>query len=430
MREEHDGAHARAAAARDRAHRGRYRASGRRRSAGAAGGRNAQRARPSHRDDLPGAGDQPQSGPHRRPSDRRGARPPPRAARRGGAAPRGGAPRCGRHRRERAPARRVPFSALRRHEAAGDDRARARGRAGSLDCRRADDRARRDHPGAGARAPPRPAAPHRDGDPSHHARPRHRCPDGTPGGGDVRRHDRGSRRPRRVLPGVAAPVFAQALCRASRTAVARRRARRHSRAGAAAHRRIRGVPFRRPLRARLRPVPCRGAGLGRNRRDASGPLSSAQPRAGRGARSPARRGRGGPCPAGDAACAAHAAGPRSALPDPAGAAAANGWTRACRRRRVAGAAPRAHPGPGRRVRLRQDHRRQEHPSARASDCGQRRVRRGGAHPAPRRSAAPAAGRLPDDLPGPVRLAQPAHAGRGHPVRGHARARRARRASHG
>jgi ABC-type phosphonate transport system ATPase subunit len=44
-----------------------------------------ERARRRHGDDLPGAGDQPQSGADRRPADRRGAGTAPRPARAGGA---------------------------------------------------------------------------------------------------------------------------------------------------------------------------------------------------------------------------------------------------------------------------------------------------------------------------------------------------------
>ena len=60
----------------------------------------------------------------------------------------------------RTPARapgRLPAPALRRHAPAGDDRHGARLPPGPADRRRADDRARRDHPGADPRADARPA---------------------------------------------------------------------------------------------------------------------------------------------------------------------------------------------------------------------------------------------------------------------------------
>ena len=86
--------------------------------------------------------------------------------------------------------RRLPAPALRRPASAGDDRDRARLRAEGAARRRADDRARRDDPGAdpvGARRPPRAA---RDGDAARH--PRHgrgRRPH-QPDQRDVRRADR------------------------------------------------------------------------------------------------------------------------------------------------------------------------------------------------------------------------------------------------
>ena len=61
------------------------------------------------------------------------------------------AARRGRHSRCRAALRRVSVPALRRHEAARDDRHGAGRRARAADRRRADHGARRDHPGAGAR---------------------------------------------------------------------------------------------------------------------------------------------------------------------------------------------------------------------------------------------------------------------------------------
>ena len=104
-------------------------------------------------DDLPGADDLAQPGPHHRRPDRRGASwPTPRSRRR--------------RRRTRAiemlelvripsaarAPRRLSAPAVRRHAPARDDRHGAGLRAGAADRRRADHRARRHHPGADPRA--------------------------------------------------------------------------------------------------------------------------------------------------------------------------------------------------------------------------------------------------------------------------------------
>ena len=175
LRQEHDRALADAAAAGAGAHRGRYRAPGRHRAARPLRSAHARRARRAHRHDLPGTGDEPEPGADDRPPDRRGARAARRLARGCGAHAYGGAARCGGDRRRRAADRRVSVPAVRRHEAARDDRDRARGGAGAADRRRADHRARRDDPGPGARTAGAPAARTRHVDPAHHARPRRGC---------------------------------------------------------------------------------------------------------------------------------------------------------------------------------------------------------------------------------------------------------------
>ena len=113
-------------------------------------------ARRSHRHGVPGADDEPQSGALHRLPDRGGlapaSRPWPRK-RRAPAVARDAAP-C-RHRRAGAPARPISPSALGRPAPAGDDRHGACLPAPAADRRRADDRARRHHPGAD----PRSAAP-------------------------------------------------------------------------------------------------------------------------------------------------------------------------------------------------------------------------------------------------------------------------------
>ena len=131
--------------------------------------------------------------------------------------------RAARARRHQRRARRpVPARVLGRHAPARDDRARAGVRPQDRDRRRADDRARRDDPGAGARAArgaaPRPrarAAP-------DHARPRRDRRDVRPRGRDVRRQDRRERADRDRLRRAAAPVHAAP---ARRVPAGRRRAR-------------------------------------------------------------------------------------------------------------------------------------------------------------------------------------------------------------
>ncbi len=93
----------------------------------------------------------------------------------GSAAGRGGARRSSCWRRSASPpprpARRLPAPALRRHEPAGDDRHGDRLQPEAADRRRADDRARRHHPGADPRPAARPAARARHGAGADH--PRH-----------------------------------------------------------------------------------------------------------------------------------------------------------------------------------------------------------------------------------------------------------------
>ena len=81
----------------------------------------------------------------------------------------------------------LPARAVRRAAAAGDDRHGAGAGAGGPDLRRADHRARRDHPGAGAGADPGLAAAPRDGGAVHHPRLRRGGGDRRPGGGDAAR---------------------------------------------------------------------------------------------------------------------------------------------------------------------------------------------------------------------------------------------------
>ena len=107
------------------------------------------------------------------------------------------AARAGRHPERRGPGQRLPAPVQRRHAPARDDRDGPELRAEPAHRRRADDRARRDHPGAD----PRPAAPApdraRDGRPDHHPRPRRRGRVRRPAGRHVRRAPRRARARRR-----------------------------------------------------------------------------------------------------------------------------------------------------------------------------------------------------------------------------------------
>ena len=114
-------------------------------------------------------------GPRRDVDERRAARPRARAAR---------------HRRHPEPerARRpVPARVLRRHAPAGDDRDVDRQRPRRAHRRRADDRARRDDPGPGARGARAHPGPHAVVDHPDHPRPRRGRRRRRPGAGDVRR---------------------------------------------------------------------------------------------------------------------------------------------------------------------------------------------------------------------------------------------------
>ena len=105
---------------------------------------------------------------------------------RGTVGPRGARARArsaqeGRHRRSRRAAQILSASALGRAAAEGDDRHGARQRAGPADRRRADHRARRDHPGADPRPPAQAQGRVQHGHAADHPRSRHRAQDGRPG---------------------------------------------------------------------------------------------------------------------------------------------------------------------------------------------------------------------------------------------------------
>ncbi len=92
----------------------------------------------------------------------------PRPARARGARPRAGAAGCGRHPGCPTPQRRISAPAVRRHEAARNDRDRAGRRTRPADRRRADHGTGCHHPGTGAGAAAGIAAGHAHGDPADH----------------------------------------------------------------------------------------------------------------------------------------------------------------------------------------------------------------------------------------------------------------------
>ena len=159
-----------------------------------AAGAAAAGARQPDRDDLPGADDLAEPAAHARQADRRGAADPQAHVGRGGARAHARTAAPGRHSRRREPARRLSAPAFGRAAAARDDRDGDRQRARHPDRRRADDRARRDDPGADPRSDARAAGPARHGAAADHARSRDRAPHGRAG----LRHDAG--RDRRGRP--------------------------------------------------------------------------------------------------------------------------------------------------------------------------------------------------------------------------------------
>ncbi len=130
--------------------------------------------RPRRRDDLSGADDVAQSGAVDRPADQ-GAAAHPHGHERG--AGNGACDRtadAGWHHRSGEPPRAVSAPAVGRHAPARDDRHRPRLQSETADRGRADDRARRDHPGADPGTDEGPGAPAQHRRHRHHAQPRHR----------------------------------------------------------------------------------------------------------------------------------------------------------------------------------------------------------------------------------------------------------------
>ena len=171
-----------------------------------------------------------------------------RPARRGARDRAADAPRQGRHPDPDRRARPLSVGVLRRHAPARDDRPRADLRPEPAHRRRADDRARRHHPGADPRPAALAEARARHGDPVHHPRPRHRRADGRPRGDHVCRPHRRERAGARHLP----PPGASLHARAARSRAA---ARRHRPTAAASSRSPAPCPTssrRRPAAASIR----------------------------------------------------------------------------------------------------------------------------------------------------------------------------------
>ena len=169
-------------------------------------GRPAQDPRQRHRDDLPGPAVLAAPLLQGRDADRRGRARAPRRLEGAGLGPRGRDALAGRHPGAAQARRRLPARVLGRHAPARDDRDGAGQRPEAADRRRADDRARRDRPGADPRADRDAAERVRHRGRRHHPRPRRRRRDGRRDRGHVRRPDRREGRHGHDLRGARAPL--------------------------------------------------------------------------------------------------------------------------------------------------------------------------------------------------------------------------------
>ena len=280
------------------------------------------------------------------------------------------------------PRARVPARALRRHASARDHRDGARARAGARDHGRADDRARRRRPARDPAGAPAAAARARLRGAVHHARPVAAARVRGPGRDHVRGRDRRAGRVPGALRQLAAPVLASGCSARSlrsrgrssgwRASPAARPTSPTRRPGAASIPGARTANPATPRCSRARPPsdPCSSRLLPATR----SPVISS--------RSRARE--------------HHRAGsPR----------ADEGLQEAARRRRRELHAPPGHDhGARRRERQRQEHRRAHPRAAARRDLGLGDLRREGRPRPLRRQALPLAGA--DDLPGPLRLAEP------------------------
>ena len=135
---------------------------------------HARDPRREDRDDLPGPDDLAEPGQDDRLAARGGGADPPGRLEEGGAQARDRGPGAGRDPARRTARRRLPAPVLGRHAPARDDRDGADQQPGDPDRRRADDRARRDDPGADPAPDGAPPAGVSDGDRDDHPRPRRR----------------------------------------------------------------------------------------------------------------------------------------------------------------------------------------------------------------------------------------------------------------
>src|SRR2546425_4210815 len=215
-------------------------------------GADAQDPRQRDLDDLPGADDLAQSSIHGRRTDRRGHPAPRRAGAPGRHGQDGRHAQARAHPERRAPREGVPPPALGRYAAAHHDRDGALLQPQPPDRRRADDRARRHHPGADSRAPERAEGQAGDGDLAHHPRHGRHRRDRPARDRDVRGAGGRGGAGRRAVQGAAAPVHAGAA-----PLDPAHRSRRHPEAEARSDPRYRPDAARRhqarlPLRAALR----------------------------------------------------------------------------------------------------------------------------------------------------------------------------------
>src|SRR5882672_3836563 len=177
-------------------------------SPGAPAAADAEDPRQRDLDDLPGADDVAEPGVHGRRADRRGDPAPRRAGppRRDGQDGRYAQARA--HPQRRAPGEGISPPALGWHAATHHDRDGALLQSQPPDRRRADDRARRHHPGADPRAPERAEGQAGDGDLAHHPRHGRHRRDRPARDRDVWGAGRRGGAGRRALQGAAAPVHA------------------------------------------------------------------------------------------------------------------------------------------------------------------------------------------------------------------------------
>ena len=149
---------------------------------------------------------------HHRAADRRGAEDSPRPLQQRGTSARARPAQQGRHRGPEGPPQFLPAPALRRPAPAGDDRHGARQRARPAHRRRADDGARRDHPGADPRSAAQAQIRVQHGHAADHPRSRHRAQDGGPGLRHDQWRDRRARRDARHLRFAAASLYQAPAC--------------------------------------------------------------------------------------------------------------------------------------------------------------------------------------------------------------------------